>query len=242
MKFLSWKNNKFSIFKITIFKFRCTNKLKIYFLNILLIKFDNKFCKINSKINSNENLDVKIFDNEISLLFDIKLKNNLKINKNKIAFLATRLYDTGGHTKCLKDLVESLSDNYKMNVFLTDLSLSRKIAPKSIHEISKFAKIDGIDADFFLYKRRFKKLIYQIINSEPILLFIFIHPCDVISCAVISKLKKQTNIKLVFYNHSSHCPNLAMSFAKIILEGNILTEKITNEKRGFKNTYVIGLQ
>ena len=148
----------------------------------------------------------------------------------------------GGHSKSIKDLLHSLSDNYKQILFLTQISTSITHAPKLFNEIKKYSKIYGIDSNLLFLRKKCKNFCQEIVHNHIKVLLVYIHPDDVFGAAVLAYLKNTTDIKIIYVNHASHYPVLGMSFADVILEGTRTTEEITQRKRHFKNTKIIGLQ
>ena len=245
MSFFGWKKNKLKFLGITLFRIKIVkNIFVLYVVGIPILKISNRSNVIANKFAINKSFNTKVFDEEIaSLVNNIKLKQSPQKNKSgKIAFIATEICDMGGHTKCIKDLINSLFGIYKQKLFLTQKWRSRDIAPLNYSLISTKISVKGINASIFDFTKGVKSFTQDIINFSPTAIFVLIHPHDVFATAVISLIKKTTNIKIIYFNHASHYPVLGMSFADIILEGIPTTEKITNEKRGFKNTKIIGLQ
>lgn len=239
MKILQYSNNRLKFCGITIFKIRRT---KISILGIPVFGCNPKIANLEKKIRNNKDFDMRNFDNEIKKIVSNDEYFNINLNSNKIAFLASILYDMGGHSKCIRDLIKSLQEHYKQKLFLTQQSESLNAAPKTILEIAKYAAIEGVDSNLINLNNSAKKMAKSIIDFAPKVLLVYIHPNDIFGTAVVSLIKQTTNIRVIFFNHASHIPNLAMSFADIILEGLPSAEKITNEKRGLLNTKVIGLQ
>lgn len=243
MHLVSWKNNKFKILNVTIFKLRNTSKgIRFYFLGIPCYKSAKEVSEFMKEFELNKNFDTHKSDQQIENF--LKPYNRLTLQKDnkKIGFLATEIYDMGGHTKCIKDLIVSLSNDYEQILFLSKKSASIDNAPISYNIIKKYAQIYGVDSNLLFLKKKCKDFCNKIISSNIKTLLVYIHPDDVFGTAVLAYLKNTTDIKIIYFNHASHYPVLGMSFADVILEGMPTTEKVTNEKRGFSNTKIIGLQ
>lgn len=240
--------------KINIFKKRYLKLLPVIALisigaliikGKILLNESNKIMKIYFSIQDNKNFDMKPIDDRIyDLVKNHKINSELELNNQRVAYLATELYDMGGHSKCLKNLIKSLNEKYQQKVFLSQVAKSNELAKNTIFEIKKYSSIEGINFniinsnEFYI---KYKNLLDMIIDFKPKTLFVFIHPDDIISTAVLSLLQKQTDIKIIFFNHSFR-PNLAMNFADLIIEYNEFDEIITKTKRKLSNTQIIKLQ
>lgn len=243
MPIFSWKNSKFKILGITIFKVKNISQgIYLYVLGIPCYKHKGKLSKLVVEIRKNKNFNTQEFDKKIESF--IKPINVVKMqkNNNNIGFFATEIYDMGGHSKCIKDLILSLSNKYQQFLFLTKKSSSIAYAPNILDFIKDHVNIYGIDANLIFFRKNIKRFCDKIISTNIKTLLAYIHPDDIFGTAVLAYLKKATNIKIIYFNHASHFPSLGMSFADVILEGMPTTEKVTNEKRGFSNTKIIGLQ
>lgn len=158
-----------------------------------------------------------------------------------VAFLATELYDTGGHTECVKNLACLLSESYPLRIFLTRYDEAQRLAPKKIGEIREFSSIEGIDYRGYSFKRKLVDLYGKIIAFAPRVLFVFMHMDDVLGAALLSLLKKNTSIRIVYFNHGSHFPALGFSMSDLVLEGMPSTHYVTKHFRGVDRCHVVGL-
>lgn len=243
MRLFSWKNSKFKILGITIFKIKNTSRgIGLYILGLPCYKHKNELSELVAKVRENKDFNTQEFDRQIENQLKPFVWLNCKKDKKRIGFIATEIYDMGGHTKCIKDLILSLSDKYQQFLFLTQKQGSIAYAPNILNTLKDHINIYGIDSDLIFFRKNVKKFCDKIISTNIKSLLVYIHPDDVFGTAVLAFLKKTTDIKIIYFNHASHYPCLGMSFADIILEGMPTTEKITNEKRGFLNTKIIGLQ
>ena len=243
MNIFRWEDNKLKLFNTTLFKISKNKKgVGIYILGICIWQIKNNITKLMQRINKNSDFDMKIFDDEISKLINTpktKLNNFLE---NKVAYLATELYDVGGHTKCIKSLIRSLANDYNQCLFLTRLDSTNNNAKEAVKSIEKYSRIDGLNENYLFFYKQVFLLYNKIVNFGAKILFVYIHPDDITSTAIMSLIKKTTNIKIIFFNHASHYPCLGMTLSDLILEGMPSTLKITNEKRHLYNTRLIGLQ
>ncbi len=176
--------------------------------------------------------DMKELDERIATLAEKKisgLRPLFKTKHNRLAFLATEIYDNGGHTKCLQNMLQAFAEDYEQTLFFTK-------PPKetlALRNIQKVCEVSCIDANIYSYVGEIKKLYEKICFFAPKVLFVFIHPNDVIGAMLLALLKKHTNIKILYFPHASHYPNLGMNFADLSLEGLPTTVYITRNLRHF---------
>jgi hypothetical protein len=198
-----------------------------------LYYFERRFAKEQKN-------DMRYLDKEIEK-YALKI-NSLnfeeKIVNNRIAFLATELYDFGGHTEVIKNIIESFPEEYENKLFLIRKNRTFHYAPIKIKNISQFCEIDGINAGYTSDKKNLLKMFNKIIKFAPKAIFVFIHNNDVFSVALLAYLKKWTKIKIFYSDTASHQFCIGMSFADLILEGMPSTAFVTQKYRGFKNTCV----
>lgn len=245
MKLIYWKNGKLKFLGLTLLKIKYKNDgARLIICSIPICKFNkyNELINLSHEFRINKSFDTRSFDKRINKIVFDKKKKDLHLDKRKIAYLATLCGDMGGHTKCIKDLIKSLSKKYEQELFFTQYSVCKNSAPKFLSEINKLVKIKGDDTSLFNFKESVAKFSNKIIEFAPKTLMVYIHPDDIFGTAVLAYLKNTTDIKIIYSNHASHFPVLGMSFADVILEGMPTTAKVTNEKRGFLNTIIMGLQ
>ncbi len=244
MKLLTFYHNKVKLFNVTIFKIKQRdNYNKFYVCGILVWKRKDKCAEIHKKFDTLPSFYATDIDNEIaSLVSGLSVRPNIKTDQKKVAFLATALGDMGGHTKCIRDLAKSFSGIYQQALFLTQKEVSYKSAPKIIKDLENCMSICGDNVNLVNFSQSVRKFAQDIIDYAPKALLVYTHPDDIFGVAVLSLIKKRTDIKVIFFNHASHFPTMGMSFADVILEGMPATEKVTHELRGFKNTKIVGLQ
>lgn len=162
-------------------------------------------------------------------------------NENNIAFLATEIYEMGGHSELLKNLIQVLPKEYNSKLFLTKKTKSYQNAPRKIYEIEKYTDITGVDFYIKNEKKLLNKLFGKILEFSPDTLIAFIHMDDTFAVGLLALLKKYTQTKIIYCNHCSHASSLGMSYAHLIWEGMKSTAFVTQKYRGFKNTKVLGL-
>ena len=230
-----------------LFKTKLKNGyLGYYLLGICIYKRYPTVGVIMNDFARNKSFDTRSFDERIanyvnSLEGVQKLSYVSNVNHNKIGFLATELYDMGGHTECIKNMGALLSDTYEQTLFLSKLKQTLKFAPKKITIISKYAKIDSIDYNIANFEKNLIDLYIKIVTTSPKVLFVFMHMNDVLGTALLYLLKKYTKIKIIYCNHGSHWPALGFSFADLVLEGMPSTQYVTEHFRKTNKCCVVGL-
>ncbi len=235
MKLWKYKNQNLKILGLSILKIKYSSKgVYLYVLGAPVWRMKGRSVILNFKRSNN--FDTRLNDGVIAdIARTVHLENKQK-KPNRVAFLATELYDNGGHTKCLRDLVNSLHGIYEEKLFLT--KKAKNVC--SVSELSSLIEVKDFELSFCM-KRDIFKIAKEIMAFAPETVMVYIHPDDMVGAGVLSVLKR-AGVKIIFFNHASHYPSLGMSFADVILEGMLTTERVTHEKRHLKNTHIIGLQ
>ncbi len=231
------------IFGGTILKIkRKKGQTKFYALGLPLFKINNPFDKLNKEFAENTDFDVRKFDEKISdITKNYKNLLKCKINNKRIAFLATKIYDMGGHTKWMRDMQKTFCNQYDEALFLTTTTTSRKAAPQTLEYIKKISDIVTFRQFSCSAERSIREIYDAIVSYAPKALFVFIHTDDFIATAVLALLKKHTKIKIFFVNHATHRPALAMSFADLVLEETPSSAYVTQNLRKIAQTHIVGL-
>lgn len=240
MKLFGWKNNSFKFFGISVIRYQIRKgSIVLRLLDIPVWKKKTELSELFQKVRENKNFDTRELDNKIDRLCPDVDFAKLPVNKSRIAYLITELYDAGGHTKCVREQVCCLNGSYEQHVFFTKISRSYDLAPSAMSELAKNAVLSGEDISFIGWKKKLLKLFYKIADFNPSVLFVFIHPDDIFGTMLLSLLKKHTGIKLIYCPHASHYPNLGVSFADATLEALPTTAFITQHYRHFDKTVFI---
>jgi hypothetical protein len=168
-------------------KTRIINAIKKRFSGFYAIQRD--FIDINP-IFDTRYLDNKICDYALSLVScPLKVPS---INKNNVAFLASELYDMGGHTELLKNLAQALPKEYKSKLFLTRKMNSEQGAIQKIAEIKKYSEMSGVNFSWRNEKQLLNQLLEQVLDFSPNVLITFIHMGDSFAVGLLALLKKYT--------------------------------------------------
>jgi len=214
------------------------NKIKKMFSKFYT--FDEEFKRVNP-IFDMRFLDKKIGEYASSIISCPVVVPVL--NQNNIAFLASEIWDTGGHTGLLNNTMQAFPSTFKRKLFLTKKTLLMQRASVRVSSIEGHSEIDGVDfysKNIVFEKFILKKLLNKILEFSPTLLIVFIH-FDSFAVGLLALLKKYTHIKIIFCNHSTQHSVLGMSFAHLIWECMSSTAFVTQKYRGFRNTYTAGI-
>lgn len=244
MNALFWQGNSLKLLGKTIFKLSLLRSHIVYkVLGVPFFARKSSIAELIYQIKQNEDFDTRELDKKIEFLVveSCKVKFSKTVRKNRIIYLASELYEDGGHTKCLREYASVLSEDFLQAVFLTRYT-STKIKNKStLDVISKNANIYGKELNLYNWKKQIITLYNEICEYSPKVIFVFIHPNDIYGAMLLALIKKYTNIGIVYYPHASHYPNLGMNFSDLSLHNLPSTAKITREIRKFSKTHVFGL-
>lgn len=193
--------------------------------------------------------DLRALDKKVSwladLVYDSRKDDFLKVgglNNEGVCFLATELYDSGGHTECLRALIESLAPYFKLKLVLAHLGKTERLAPVKLSKIRDYCSVSGTQEMSDDFSGRVVTLFNEIVAASPKVLFSYVHMGDILGATVLSLVKSKTDIKILFFNHGSHVPALAFSFVDLVIEGMPSTHYLTKEFRGVDRGCVLGLQ
>ena len=193
--------------------------------------------------------NVSLLDNKIDDLSENIYRKNIDRflpapapSHKKIALLASELYDTGGHTPCILAMVKSLHEDVDIHLFISKKDNTLTYAPRKTKEIQNYIDISFAESNDKEMASQLRTVYNNIISFNPSIIFVFIHPDDILMTAVIALVKKHTGIKIIYFNHASHFPNLGMTFADLVLEGLPAAQYVTEHYRGIRKCHVIGLQ
>ena len=208
-----------------------------------------KIIKRKFKKLYNENqFDMSTIDQAIGRLA-IKLFKNDTYKKHcssgkspAVTILATELYDTGGHSPILLNLAHSLHDSVRVQCLFTQLSGSKENAPLRFETLEQSAFIDGVTYKRMNFLEHVNKVYRSIAESDSDTIFVFSHPHDFLSVAVLALVKEYTDIKVIYYNHADHLPSLAMSYSDLVINFRHSAIYITQHLRKITSTTKLPLQ
>ena len=243
MKILEIADNNVKIFGWTILKIKFKRgKTKFYVLGLPIFTIKNKFDAIREEFSAEKSFDDIKYDAKINdIVAEYKNMKTCRPNPKRLVFLATKVYDVGGHTKWLRDMQRTLAPHYDETLFLTTYKTSVKAAPQTLDYLKKISKIQMFHQFSCSFEKNIREIYDSIVDYAPKALFVFIHPDDIIGTAVIALIKQHTKIKIFFVNHATHRPALALSFADLVLEETPSSVYVTQNLRKVKQTHIVGL-
>lgn len=244
MSICVWNRNSFKVFGLSVFRVVVKKHRLVYRAFGLPIWFHkSELAQLLTDVKRNKNFDVREIDQMAeNLVFkSCEVHPSKEERQNRVAYLASELYVSGGHTKCLREYVNLLKDDYSQALFLTRYTTTILHNRSAFDAIAKNAEIHGEELNPVTWKKNIENIYNNICCYSPKVIFVFIHPDDVYGAMLLALLKKKTNIGIVYYPHASHYPNVGMNFADLSLHNLSVTAWITREKRKFTRTHVFGM-
>ena len=177
-----------------------------------------------TRVNNARDFDLRSLDREIADYFSsVSLAGpSRKTDAANIAILTTKLRDRGGgDMRMIVEMSKLLKGQYNIRLFLTDMARSAKSGGRLMDFFQKEFSISGISTFASDIKKQVKVLAEQIVRHNPRAVFVFIRPTDVWGAGVLSILKRETNIKIVYLAHAGERPNIGVSFADILPQASI---------------------
>ena len=243
MKLFEFVDNTFKILNCTVLKIKYKKgRTKFYAFGLPLFEVKNKYDAIRADFEAHKTFDVSRWDSQIDeIVATYKNIGGCEPNPRRVAFLATKIYDMGGHTKWMRDMQKTLSSDYEETLFLTTTRTSLKAAPQALKYLASISKIKTFNQFSCSFEKNIREIYDAIVSFAPRALFVFIHTDDIVATAVLALLKRHTNIKIFFVNHATDFPFLAVSFADLILEETPSSAYVTQKLRKAKQTHIVGL-
>lgn len=200
------------------------NRLSYRVLGIPIWRRKSYIADLITRVNNTSDFDSSSLDNEIADYFSsISLSgSSRKTDAANIAILTTKLRDRGGgDMRMIVEMAKLLKGQYNIRLFVTDLARSIKSGGKLVNFFKEEFSISGISTFASDIKRQVKDLSEQIARHNPKVVFVFIRPTDVWGTGVLSILKRETNIKIVYVMHAGQRANIGVSFADILPQASI---------------------
>lgn len=221
---------------MSIFEVKKLKESTCYYLfGIRIFKKKKIFYELIKSFENNNHFNCSSFDIQTAKLVDKfckSIRNTGKTtNDHRVAFLATELYDTGGHTEWLKNIIYAIYNLYEIRTFLTKYDKTLRFAPNKVHAIKRYSDFAGINENDD-NKYGLIELFHQIEDYSPKVLFVFMHMNDFLANGVLYLLKKYTNIRIVYCNHGSHWPVLGGMFSDAFTTALPTTLYVDEKYRG----------
>lgn len=162
-----------------------------------------------------------------------------KKGKKRIAYIASSLYDIGGHSEVLRQWVSLLSEDNDIDTQMLYITNSTVRYPR-IKEIlqSRRVKIHELSPTN-TYVDRIKELINLLEKDLPDFVILFIHPNDVIAISALTALPHKPTT--IFFNHADHVFWLGRCIIDYLIEFRKKGSEYSQKFRKIENSYVIPL-
>lgn len=160
----------------------------------------------------------------------------------RVGFLASNFYDVGGHTECVKNIVNAIHMDYELGIFLSRLKLSESLSPTKTKILkSRVAVFDGTDSNLKKDIKATIELYRKIIEFRPRVIITFMHMNDSVSAAVLAMIREFTDIKVFYFDHGGHYPALGYGFAHLSIECTYSAKLFSQKYRGIKDCRLMSL-
>lgn len=141
----------------------------------------------------------------ISHKFDFQFESKTPIKEN-ILFLTSNIYDFGGHSRVLYDIVRNIDKQLnKIFIFVTEIEDSVDSTNTNLFQLLKNEVYD-LKVSSIAYGRysiKINELIEYIANNGISKIVLFEHAWDIVSIVSAIKVKQSTNIKIIYYHHQN---------------------------------------
>lgn len=187
----------------------------------------NSFLHLRLRTEMNRDFDMRKIDADIAE-FALGVCRGLNVQTQEtddrsVGYLATQLYETGGHSKLVRDTPLLLGADYRHRLFLTRYWRTLRTAPNLMSQYRKTGDVIGIDSALtaietgWSFRWVVNKIVREILAFNPKVLLVYIHVDDIVGAAVLSIIKRCSKIRTVYYLHASHYPNVGVSFADLAI-------------------------
>lgn len=239
-----WKHSSFRMLGYKVFGVSFKKSRFIYkVFGLPVWSYKSELAQLLADVSESRSLDMREIDQQIEKLAfkSCDVKPMKAGSHNRVAYLASELYVSGGHTKCLREQIKLLKDDYEQGLFLTRYTTTKAGSQSVLDSIAEDAEICGEELTHITWKKDIINLYHKICHYAPKVLFVFIHPNDVYGAMLLALLKKNSDIGILYVLHASHFPNVGLSFSDLSLEGMPSTAWMTREQRKYLRTHVLGL-
>ncbi|MDR1656449.1 MAG: hypothetical protein LBT47_02685 [Deltaproteobacteria bacterium] len=163
-------------------------------------------------------LDRYILKSAQSLTSGLLDRQSPELDPMRICILATRTYESGGHTECILRLMSFLADFELFFIECDSLYDDHTQGPDKLRKMANRAEIHLIHHQKDL-GQTVAELYKTILETRARNLITFIHPHDAVSTAVLGLLKANTAVHVIYNVHADHLLNLGLSFGDAVLVG-----------------------
>lgn len=130
MSIIHFEDNNLKIFDWAVCKVRYKKgRTKFYAFGVPLFQVKDPFDALRRKFAKETDFNTISYDEKVEQI--VSEYQNIQKGKQpqkRLAFLATKIYDMGGHTKWLRDMEKTLCNDYEQTLFLTTKKTSMKAA------------------------------------------------------------------------------------------------------------------
>jgi hypothetical protein len=162
----------------------------------------------------------------------IKSEKIESYKNNHIVFVASALFAFGGHTRCILNFIDNLP-NYKHTVILTR---QLKSLPDNVSIFLKDKNVDTVILETnHLPLEKSKKLKSEIDSINPLKVYLFQHPDDLLPLMAFGKNKTH---EVVLYNHADHVFSLGAKYFSKTLEFRNIGAIISHFGKSIPNPHI----
>lgn len=239
MSIWKWYGSELKILGISVFRIKIREGRRIWrILGIPVWKDRTAFSDILRRFRACSSFDTGKFDSEIATIVEMPDTDSLPPDPRNLAYLATEIYEFGGHSNWIRDQILLLAGKFRQTLFLTRYTASCLGAPEKIKSIRQGAAVEGIDPDWIHVESAVRKLFLRIMSGRPKVIFVYIHPDDVFGAAVLSLIARDGRCRIIFGDHASHFPTLGISFSDLVLDALPTSASLVWYRRGVRKTYI----
>ena len=158
--------------------------------------------------------------------------------KRKAVFIASALYDVGGHSEVMRQWIRLLrDDDWKIGVFVTALDDRPLSYPRLSSELDKMG-VETLCLTRELSMLQKAETLYRYLEEQtPELLFLFPHPFEVAAPVAISALEEKPTV--IYFNHADHSFWLGRDCIDYLVEYRDLACEVSRVNRKIDGSRVV---
>lgn len=158
----------------------------------------------------------------------------------KVVYIVSHLYDSGGHSRALKQWTNLLSDFFdEQHVYITNVTNRPTYSPYIIHSLESNGIVVRQLSWYDSYVDRIEKLNEWMEADPPDIVVLFIHPNDVVAVSSLSSCANKPYT--IFFNHADHVFWLGRNIADSVVEWRTEGARFSKRFRKISNIVVIPL-